>query len=160
MAAMSPEEYERLKEAEKEHLRKMRQLKRAVHELERQKKVSRAVHDMTEEPRRLLDEQEDLVNQIAIEAAQSEARLDIALESAEAKAPAEPAGISVEEADEVLRRARARELVRRMQEGEDVEPKAQAGTASSAQKPESKETGGEEDATPPLPEKTIGRMKP
>jgi len=152
---MTPEEYERLKEAEKEHLRKMRQLKRAVHELERQKKVSRAVRDMTEEPRRLLDEQEELVDRIAMEAAHSEARLDIALESADQKAESEPALPTPEESDEELRRARARELVRRMQAGDAPEPSR---SEPAKQAPEA--SGGEKPDRPPLPDKTIGRMKP
>ena len=152
---MTPEEYERLKEAEKEHLRKMRQLKRAVHELERQKKVSNAVRDMTEEPRRLLDEQEELVDRIAMEAAHAEARLDIALESADLKAESEPALPTPEESDEELRRARARELVRRMQAEAPAEP---ARSEPAKQSPD--ESGGEKPDRPPLPDKTIGRMKP
>ncbi len=155
---MTPEEYERLKEAEKEHLRKMRRLKQAVHELERQKKVSKAVRDMTEEPRRLLDEQEELVDQIAMEAAQSEARLDIALEAADAKAVAEPERISPEEADEVIRRERARELVRRMQAEDASAPAASAETPAKESAPKSAD--GEQAPPPPRPEKTIGRMKP
>lgn len=153
---MTPEEYERLKEAEKEHLRKMRQLKRAVLELERQKKVTRAVQNITDEPRRLLDEQKELVDQIAMEAARSEARLDIALEAADEKAAAEPAGISPEEADEEIRRARARELVRRIQSEET----AQAPAQQNSGKPAEKAAGGGADAHPTLPDKTIGRMKP
>lgn len=156
---MTPEEYERLKEAEKEHLRKMRRLKQAVHELERQKKVSKAVRGITDEPRRLLDEQEELVDRIAMEAAMSEARLDIALESADAKAAVEPERISPEEADEELRRVRARELVKRMR-AEDAPDGRSQEEASAAESPSPDPVPDEDPAPPSLPDKTIGRMKP
>lgn len=158
---MTPEEYERYKEAEKEHLRKLRKLKQAVRDLERQKTVTRAVEGITEEPRRLLDEQQELVERVSMEAARSEARLEIALEAAEAKAPAErEPTVSPAEADEVVRRARARELVRQMREGEGPEPAPPASREEPQAARRAAKADAEESDPPPLPEKTIGRMKP
>ena len=44
---MTPEEFQRIKEAEKEHLRSLRKPKETVRELERQKRMTRAVRSVT-----------------------------------------------------------------------------------------------------------------
>lgn len=149
---MTPEEYQRLKEAEKEHLRKLKKLKEAVRQLERQKRVSRAVEDITDGPRALMDENADLVDQLAMETARSEAKLEIALESAAEKGETRPDPADEARMDEELRRLRARQLVEQMR-GESSAPEPKTTT-------DAKKEAKDDESKPRLPEKTIGRMKP
>ena len=97
---MTPEEYERIKEAEKEHLRKLKQLKQQVRDLERKKKVADALDDMVKAPGEdILGTHEEMMGKLQEETALREARLEIALEEQglDAATPAEPAGPSEEE---------------------------------------------------------------
>lgn len=154
---MTPEEYQRLKEAEKEHLRKLKELKNAVRQLERQKRVGRAIEGITETPRDLLDENAGLVEQLAMETARSEAKLDIALETAAEKDAGRPAESAAEQDaryEEDLRKERARQLLQQLRD--------EVGAASAAAPVMPKAAASKTSApeTAPLPEKTIGRMKP
>ena len=107
---MTPEEYQRFKEAEKQHLRKLKELKKAVGKLEREKSIRTAFENVSAGPTDVLNRQKDLVDQLAIETAQHEARLDMALESSkEAALEAEAAGL-----EEELQRDRAQALVRQL----------------------------------------------
>lgn len=165
---MTPEEYQRLKEAEKEHLRSLRKLKQAVRDLERQKKLSDAVEKATVSPMDSLDRHNALVRDLAMETARNEARLDVALESISSDQVQQQAQSAEDE--EAIRKAKAADLVRRLR-SQALEPasgaqspgagaarSAGAGSkkSSSAESPEKKPG---ETAKPPLPEKTIGRMK-
>lgn len=106
---MTPEEYQRYKEAEKAHLRKLKELKKAVRTLERQKSVGAAAEKVAE-GQDLLEKQKSLVDDLAMETARHEARLDIALDSAaEADAAA-----NTEALEEELQRERAQALVRQL----------------------------------------------
>jgi len=152
---MTPEEFEQIKKAEKEHLRKLKKLKDAHRQLERQKKMTAAVTEMTTSMREKLDVHDDIMEQIGTESALNEARLEIALESSE-KAELEAQAMKDEED---LTKAKAKELVRQMKAGEEVGPsdsKVDTAAQTSA-KPKSSE---KEDTDQNLPEKTIGRMKP
>lgn len=152
---MTPEEFERIKKAEKEHLRKLKKLKGAHRRLERQKKMTDAVSEMTTSIRETLDVHDDMMERISMESALNEARLEIALESS-GKAEFEAQEMKDEKE---LTRAKAREIVRQMKAGEEIAPsesKVDAAAQTSA-KPKSSE---EEDRDQGLPEKTIGRMKP
>lgn len=127
---MTPEEYQRLKETEKEHLRKIRQLKGMARQAERTRKVTGAVSDMVSSAERLLDEHREMTDRLSHDAALQEARLEIALEAADEKASV----INQEAEDEAeIARIRARQA-----------------TASATEPSKS---------TPSMPEKTIGRMK-
>ena len=170
--AMSPEEYQRYKEAEKAHLRKLKELKKAVHTLERQKSVNQATERVVE-GHDLLEKQKDLVDELALETAQHEARLDIALDSAgdiEKKA-------DMEMLEEELQRERAQALVRQLKRqmgGEDepleAEPRRATVERDTADSPTAAPATSDEDAATgtasrhPMqgrddrPEKTIGRM--
>lgn len=106
---MTPEEFQRYKEAEKAHLRKLKELKKAVHTLERQKTLRSAVEKVAD-GQNLLDKQKDLVDELALDTARHEARLDIALESS---ADAENEARS-EMLEEELQRERAQALVRQL----------------------------------------------
>ena len=109
---MTPEEYERLKEAEKEHLRGLKKLKETVRMLERQKNVSRAVSEMTSSMQEKLDEHADIMDKIAAESALSEARLEIAMEASE---QADRVAQEIQDEEEVAK-VRAKELVRQMKD--------------------------------------------
>lgn len=116
---MTPEEYERFKEAEKQHLRKLKELKKAVGKLEREKSIRTAFENVGAGPADMLDRQKDLVDRLAMETAKHEARLEVALESAEEAArEAQAAGL-----EEELQRDRAQALVRQLkrelQEGDE-----------------------------------------
>jgi hypothetical protein len=117
---MTPEEYERFKEAEKQHLRKLKELKKAVGNLEREKSIRTAFENVRSEPADMLNKQKDLVDQLAIETARHEARLEMALESSEEAArEAQAAGL-----EEELQRDRAQALVkqlkRELKEGDEM----------------------------------------
>ena len=116
---MTPEEYERFKDAEKQHLRKLKELKKAVGKLEREKSIRTAFENVSAGPADMLGRQKDLVDRLAMETAQHEARLEVALESSEEEArEAQAAGL-----EEELQRDRAQALVRQLkrelQEGDE-----------------------------------------
>jgi hypothetical protein len=116
---MTPEEYERFKDAEKQHLRKLKELKKAVGKLEREKSIRTAFENVNAGPADMLDRQKDLVDRLAMETAQHEARLEVALERSEEVArEAQAAGL-----EEELQRDRAQALVRQLkrelQEGDE-----------------------------------------
>lgn len=152
---MTPEEFDRIKKAEKEHLRKLKKLKEAHRQLERQKKMTDAVSELTTSMREKLDVHDDMMNRIGMDSALSEARLEMALESSE-KAEFE----AQEWKDEQdLTKERAKKLVRQMKAAGDVtavdSERDVAPTSSDKAKSSAKDDSDSE-----LPEKTIGRMKP
>lgn len=156
--AMTPEEYERFKEAEKAHLRKLKELKQAHHQLQRKAKVTRAVTDMAEGISSLYDEHNEMVERLQHDTILSEARMEVALDNLSSDdAALERLDAAELEADQTLRKARAQELIRQMKAAESGEPLAPAAAA--------KTDSGAGSETPPaapssdLPEKTIGRMR-
>ncbi len=161
---MKREEFERIKKAEKEHLRKLKKLKEVHRQLERQKKVTKAITDMTSSVQEKFDVHADMMDQIATESALNEARLEIAMESSE-NADHEAQALR-DEND--LAAAKAKERIRQMKaetEGSaSSEPKGSgksAGrTASADGKTKVSSSSPEKKSNPALPEKTIGRMKP
>ncbi len=137
---MTPEEYQRLKETEKEHLRKIRQLKGMARQAERSRKVTGAVSDMVSSAERLLDEHREMTDRLSHDAALQEARLEIALEAADEKASV----INQEAEDEAeIARIRARQQL-------TASAPNSSGTPASAES---------QNPPPSMPEKTIGRMK-
>ena len=143
---MTDEEFERIKAAEKNHLRAKQRFQKTMDTLKRQNKVQSTVRQMRAAANRLLRDNEDLVSRVQSWTARQAARLEVALTS-----ETEAADDDLTEAEEELREARADELVRQYK-------------AASAERPR---TGGDEedptdgDASPEeaLPEKTIGRMR-
>ena len=105
---MTDEEYERIKEDEKEHLRKMKALKDAARRLQRAKKTQGAAEGLNR-VQDLLDESSTLAHRLDEEAAQGEARLDLAL-----GADDETEDGSTDDAPDAETRARA--LVRRLRD--------------------------------------------
>ncbi len=147
---MTPEEFERLKAREREHLEKMRELKRAVGQLERQRSVADALTRLQNAAQDLIDRNTDLVDDIARETAFLEARSDIALEE-ERQKPASDSGI----ADEELQRLRAQKLIE--------EIKQESATTSEKDAPAEpradRTVDNDEQRDRDTPEKTIGRMR-
>ncbi|NNF04355.1 MAG: hypothetical protein HKN17_07810 [Rhodothermales bacterium] len=163
---MTPEEFQRIKEAEKAHLRKLKKLKEAVRLLERQKKISGAVTDMTSSMEEKLDEHRTAMEQVALDAARAEARLEIALEAVDEDVERRSHEIDDEEA---LREQRAKELIRQMKSGESGDPAsrsgarsgpAESGRATNDPANASSESNDSTSDDAPIPDKTIGRMKP
>ena len=161
---MTPEEYERLKDEEKAHLRKLRDLKHAVRELERKKKLQSTLQDMSHRSSAMLDEQEKAVERLAQETALQQARLDVALD-ASTSADDDPAP----ELDEEMRARRARLLVEEIRATLDVPVPPDGANRSptptsrgpSESMPASEGRGASANPTEDRadrPEKTIGRM--
>jgi len=153
---MTPEEFEKIKEAEKDHLRKVRKLKSAVKQLERQKKISGALNDLTTSMQDKFDDHDEMMSRVAIDAALNEARLEIALESSqEADRGAQ---LAQDEAD--LAKAKARDVMQQFREMTDSESAVDQ-TESTPEKSSTRRVRpGKPDSRDDLPEKTIGRMKP
>jgi len=170
---MTPEEYERIKEAEKDHLRKLKKLKEAHRQLQRQATLTKAVTDMTSSMQEKLDVHADMMDRIATESAINEARLEMAIESRQS----EDLETHALEDELELTRAKARDLIRKLKDepAERAQEKAPAAVEPSKSGPRSEKGTSSKDvaadnsaapapAAPPaakdnLPEKTIGRMK-
>lgn len=159
---MTPEEFERIKEAEKEHLRALKKLKKAVRGLERSKSIAQSVTKMSSSSQSALETHENMVDKLALETAHYEARLDVALESAKEHQERDAADEALGQADAELQKERARSLVEQLREEMAVpEPDAGEAVAESPgpRRSESDEQDDDAEDTGPLPEKTIGRMR-
>ena len=175
---MTPEEYERIKEAEKEHLRAIKKLKAKAREANRLGKVNRALQDMSDAPgQEILDTHDEMIDKLTESTIEQEVRLDMALSQEEpvddgATAEAEAAA-ALEQADEELQKARASDLVRQMKiqmgldasSGKlDTDQNVRKDTEATADDSEvdAEEAGegsdGKKQSPESLPEKTIGRM--
>ncbi len=158
---MTPEEFQRIKDAEKEHLRSLKKLKQAVRNLERQKKVTGAVENISK-TESLIDEHDSLVEKLAIETAHNEARLEVALESAAEKESIERAEEARARLDVDMQKIRAKNLVNQLK-GEISEPAGSTRSESHSDKASDTDVTNESPETDQpkldLPEKTIGRMR-
>lgn len=80
---MTPEEFQRIKEAEKEHLRALKKLKAQLRDVERKKSVSQALENMIKAPGDdILSTHEEMIDRLAMDTIQQEARLEVALSDA------------------------------------------------------------------------------
>lgn len=150
---MSPEEFQRIKDAEKEHLRQLKKLKSAVRRLGRQQRLTQAVNDLTAGPQDALDTHSELVDQLAFETARQEARLEIALENQASEDDAAPEPPEVLEED--LLKARAQTLVRQIKQQMGV-----PGGEDDAGAPPAPPERAAPAAPDTRPEKTLGRTAP
>lgn len=140
---MTPEEYQKFKEAEKEHLRKLKELKKAYRQHSRSAKVSEALTEMATGVQELYDEHQEVVDRLHMKAATSEARMEVALDSVDIGQP---------DADQdALSKARAKETVRQM--------KLEESAGMSEDKSHGETDTGVKQEPPASPEKTIGKMK-
>jgi hypothetical protein len=139
---MTPDEFERLKAKEREHLEKMRELKNAVRRLERQRSVVDALDEMRTGAHDLLDEQARLVEELARDTAFMEAKSEMAAEAL----PDAPDALEIDE--EALRTIRAQQLVESIKAETDATDRSEPGP-----KVDTPDHGSK------LPDKTIGRMR-
>jgi len=142
---MTDEEFERLKAAEKEHLRAQKRLRTTLDAVKRRTQSQRVVQRMKRGAERLLGETESLVDTLRQAVARGTARLETALDDASSP------DVSLDEAEEVLRDERAEALLRRYKAAQST-----TGRSSSAAEPPDEP---DSDSTPDGPEKTIGRMR-
>ena len=143
---MTDEEFQRLKEKEKRHLRAKKRLQATLNQLKEQSGVQRVVQHMRRGATRLLDETESLVDSVRRSAVKDQARFELALEDESIEDQ------DLRDADEALREERAEQLVRRMKAEEDD---------TSATDPEGRpvdESSSEDEPDAEGPDKTIGRM--
>lgn len=133
---MTEDEFQRIKEAEKEHLRTKKRLRRTLKALKRQNRVQDVVRSMTEGARRALQTTKAHIAAVQREQARREAQVDAVLDANED---------DLAEADDALRDERAEALVRQYK-------------AASRSRRSDEETSGAPKREPNEPEKTIGRM--
>lgn len=167
---MTDEEYRRLKEAEKEHLRAKQKLQKTLQVLQRKQGVRDVVNRMARSAQGALDRASDLISKLTAETARDEAHLDVAMDAVgDADASTDDPDV---EAFEAKRRAEhARMLVRQMKQSQALSGPSSSRMTSSASP---SETSGSEKRSSPatssgedlstsdpddLPEKTIGRMR-
>lgn len=143
---MTDEEYQRLKDAEKEHLRAKKQLRSRLAALKKRSRAQSVVERMRSGAERLLEETGSLVETLRRTVIEGEARVDVALDDAGED--------DLREAEEALREERAERLLRQYKS-------AQSTSTRSRRSPEdeSGDAGSGTDPTGDGPEKTIGRMR-
>lgn len=138
---MTDEEFERLKEAEKEHLRAKKRLRATLEALKRRRRSQGVVERMKQGAERLLDETESLVDALRRTVARRTGRLEVALDDADDAA--------LEEAEQALREERAEALLRQYK----------AAQSSTTRRDDRDEASTSEAPPTDGPEKTIGRMR-
>lgn len=119
---MDRDEFERIKQEEKEHLRTKKRLEKTLQTLQNRRRVRDTVTAMTRSASALLRETEGLVRTLSADAARSEARLEMALDDIEEieaidhpDTPSDPPMPSTEaesEADDI--ESRAEQIVQQM----------------------------------------------
>lgn len=152
---MTDEEYERLKEAEKSHLRAKQRLQATLDQLKQRNDVQGVLRRMKQGAQRVLSETESLVHRLRRAVAEREARFEVALDDEWAEDQ------DLHEAEEALREERAEELVRRMKAEETrtaTRPGPSDGEDDATDSSVSEEEAGTSDSPPAGPDKTIGRM--
>lgn len=182
---MTPEEYQRIKEAEKEHLKAIKKLKAQLRDAEskgtsKAKKTSleQAMDEIENAPGNdILDTHEEMIDRLAMDAIHQEARLELALSSQKDIEPTETNEAETEntveestaQSDEELQQIRAKELIRKMkiqmgldnlkrkqEPPQNVTGRSASGNSSDA--PSSGKDAPAEEQQEKLPEKTIGRI--
>ncbi len=132
---MRPEDYQRLKEAEKEHLRALRRLKEAVRLLRRRRAIDEALTSLERQTEATLSAHNEALERLALETAYQEARLELALEGHELPPNDVP--------DPERTRRRAQELLRQLRDETETSDAADSSAPAKVR-----------------PEKTLGRLRP
>ena len=152
---MTSEEYERIKEAEKERLRAAKTLRSMQQTLRRQQALRSAVEKIAG-AQQALENSEALTDRLAYETARSEARLDLALEAGRALenvAPPEDTPSAEANSDEDYEAEQARATVRQFKQALGLT------SASAPDRSPAADTSGEERPGDDRPDKTLGRME-
>ncbi len=139
---MTDEEFQRIKEAEKDRLRAQKRLRSTLEALKRRNEVQSIVRRMSQGAKHLLRETEALAETLAEQAGRQAARLELSLEDSGAEE-------DLQEAEEALREERAEEIVRRLKSEKRHTTGASPGSTAE----------GRTEEQPNKPEKTIGRME-
>ena len=170
---MTPEEYERIKEAEKKHLLAVKKLKEKLRQVERQNSVNKALNEISNAPGEdLLNTHEQMVDRLAMDAIHQEARLEIALSAEKDMEKQAAESADTEKSDAELEKIRAQELVRQMKiqmglenlkrkQEPDPNVRESKQSADSLNLEEDSAAGkqpGDSSSSNSLPDKTIGRM--
>jgi len=162
---MTNEEFERIKEEEKAHLREIRKLRNMAKQLRAKRSVQAALERMLHGSREVLDTHDEMVRRLAVETARHEARLDLALESA-TPPPEDGTGHNdpLESLDDTLLKARARQLLQRMTAAEaDQEdtsaPQSRAATDQLDERSSDQQRPNDQQDDRPPPSKTLGRPR-
>ena len=152
---MKREEFERLKEEEKKHLREIRDLKQKLKAAQRIQRIGRALTEIEQAGK--LEGFDISLEEVQRKAAEQEARLDLVVENA---GPIDP--VEIEPIDEeALQKARAAEFIKRMKVSmEDPGDQAETAQARTPDQPQERKASGPVDEPPVDFEKTIGRMTP
>ena len=111
---MTPEEYKQFKEAEKEHLRALKKLKEQARRAQRRKSVNQALENMVGGAQASFNVHEEMMDKLAIETAQQEARLEIAMENTTLEETARSQTPSPEQLEEEMLKERAKMLLEQM----------------------------------------------
>ena len=147
---MSPEKFERLKAEEKAHLLKLRQLKGQHRDAKRKASTVQALNSMLDNG---LDKTGDATDKLMRDAAQAEARFDLALDG---QAPVTGNADDLDRAD--LAKAEAEALVRQMKvQMGAVDDTSMVDSAQAASEPSAPARAKASPATGPGTDKTIGR---
>ncbi|MEM1127319.1 MAG: hypothetical protein AAGI71_11760 [Bacteroidota bacterium] len=164
---MSPEEYQRIKDEEKAHLRALKKMKARVRELDKKRKISATMASLTTSAADLLRANAESLERLAMETLRHEARTEVALEEealrTEAARPA-PGTVTPED-EEALQKAKALDLVRqfKMEMGvpqrERTIGRADSDDEAAVEAPPPTDTSPRAAAAEKPPEKTIGRMR-
>lgn len=152
---MKREEFERLKEEEKKHLREIRDLKQKLKAAQRIQRIGSALTEI--ERAGELEGFDISLEEVQRKAAEQETRLDLAVDSADPIDPVEMQPID----EETLQKARAAEFIKRMKVSmEDPGDRAEAAQVGTRDQPPERKSSKPADEPPVDFEKTIGRMTP
>lgn len=152
---MKREEFERLKEEEKKHLRDIRDLKQKLKAAQRIQRIGKALNEI--EHAGELEGFDISLEEVQRKAAEQEARLDLAVDSTGLIDPVEIQPID----EDALQKARAAEFIKRMKVSiEDPGNRAETAKAGAPDQPQERKASERADEPQVDFEKTIGRMTP
>ncbi len=162
---MTEEEYQRIKEAEKERLQARRKLRTLKKRSAQADTIQSALRRVKRGAKTLLQRSSNLIDRLTHAAAREEARLEVALDATSDDELSTDAQ-TLEDAD---REARAEALVQQLKRtvasdtAQHDAPTASASDPEDLDDPEDpdnlEDPDNPKDANDPLPEKTIGRMR-
>lgn len=145
---MTDEEFKRLKEAEKKHLREKKQMRRTLAVLKKRNQAQSLVQKMRRGAERLLRETESLVDTLRTQMARDEVKFEVAVGDDESVD-------DLHDAEEDLREERAEALVRQYK----TATRPTGGDARKAKSDEDDASASDAETSSAGPDKTIGRMR-
>lgn len=148
---MTEDEYERIKEHEKDRLRAQRAMRKTMRSLQSRQKVQHALQRMKRAAHGVLSRTSNLIDQLTSDTALQEARLELALDDA----GTDP---EVDAFERERTKERAQRLVRQMKQQSRTRRSGTTSrnTADADEDATTEDTDADEDD---LPDKTIGRMR-